>query len=115
MKGYHKKVLAIELAEKKTAEIPLDEELLAKYVGGSGLATKFLMDGTDGDTDPLGEDNHLIMMTGPFTTTHIPTSSRHSVVFKSPLTGIYAESSCGGFFADELKKTGYDGLIIRGK
>ncbi|MCK4785799.1 MAG: aldehyde ferredoxin oxidoreductase family protein, partial [Desulfobacteraceae bacterium] len=37
------------------------------------------------------------------------------VVFKSPLTGIYAESSCGGIFADELKKTGYDGLIIRGK
>lgn len=115
MKGYHKKVLAVELAERKTIEIPLDQELLAKYVGGSGIGTRFLMDEADGNTDPLGEGNPLIMMTGPFTTTPIPTSSRHSVVFKSPLTGIYAESSCGGFFADELKKTGYDGLIIRGK
>lgn len=115
MKGYHKKVITIDLTERKVDEISLDEELLDKYVGGSGLGTKFLMDEVDGATDPLGEGNPLIMMTGPFTTTTIPTSSRHSVVFKSPLTGIYAESSCGGFFADELKKAGYDGLIIRGK
>ena len=43
-----------------------------------------------------------------------PTSGRLVVCAKSPLTGIWGESNCGGFFGPELKKAGYDGIIIKG-
>jgi aldehyde:ferredoxin oxidoreductase len=36
-------------------------------------------------------------------------------VFKSPLTGGWGESQCGGHFAPQLKYAGYDMLIITGK
>jgi aldehyde:ferredoxin oxidoreductase len=36
------------------------------------------------------------------------------VCAKSPLTGIWGESNCGGYFGPELKKAGYDGIIITG-
>ena len=36
------------------------------------------------------------------------------MVCKSPLTGGWADSSCGGFFARNLKKAGYDGIFFEG-
>ena len=90
-------------------------ETLLKYVGGSGLGAHTLFTGTGRETDPLGPDNLLIFNTGPFTGTRIPSSGRHSVVAKSPLTGIWGESDVGGRWGTMLKKTGFDGIIIRGK
>ena len=54
-------------------------------------------------------------MTGPFTGTKMFSSDRFEVITKSPLTGIYAESDCGGKWGEEFKKCGLDGMIIQGK
>jgi len=113
--GYMGKVLRINLSKKKYEIEELSDTLVKKYIGGSGLAAKLLYDLTNGATDPLSEDNPLIFMTGPFTGTIIPTSARHTVVAKSPLTGIWAESDVGGSWGYELKRTGFDGIIIIGK
>ena len=113
--GYMGKVLQINLSKKKYEIEELSDTLVKKYIGGSGLAAKLLYDLTNGATDPLGEDNPLIFMTGPFTGTIIPTSARHTVVAKSPLTGIWAESDVGGSWGYELKRAGFDGIIITGK
>ena len=109
------KVLQINLSKKKYEIKELSDTLVKKYIGGSGLAAKLLYDLTDGTTDPLGEDNPLIFMTGPFTGTIIPTSGRHAVVAKSPLTAIWGESDVGGSWGYEFKRTGFDGIIITGK
>jgi aldehyde:ferredoxin oxidoreductase len=53
-------------------------------------------------------------MTGPFCGSNIVASGRFVVCAKSPQTGIWGESNCGGFFGSELKKAGYDGLVIKG-
>jgi hypothetical protein len=53
-------------------------------------------------------------MTGPFTETPVLCSSRYSVVSKSPLTGIFGESNSGGSWAEMLKKSGFDGIVIKG-
>ena len=90
-------------------------ETVLKYIGGSGLGAHALFAGTCKKTDPLGPDNLLIFNTGPYTGTRIPCSGRHSVVAKSPLTGIWGESDVGGRWGTMLKKTGFDGVIIRGK
>ena len=54
-------------------------------------------------------------MNGPFQGTGIPTSGRHQVISKSPLTGAFGESDCGGTFGFHLKRAGYDGLVFLGR
>ena len=66
-----------------------------KYLGGAGLATKYLYDETNAGLDPLGKENPLIFMTGPLTGT-VPYGGRHVVAGLSPLTGIYGEAHSGG-------------------
>jgi len=112
--GYMGKILWIDLSRSKTLIDELKEDLVKKYVGGCGLATKILYDNTGVDTDPLGPENLLIFMTGPFTGTKIPLSGRHHVVARSPLTEVYGESDVGGSWGVELKKAGYDGIVVKG-
>lgn len=115
MKGYMGKILYFDLSlsEKEIRDLDMDD--VKKYIGGSGLGAKILFDETDENTDPLGPENVLIFMTGPFTGTPVLCSSRYSVVSKSPLTGIFGESNSGGSWAEMLKKSGFDGIVIRGK
>jgi aldehyde:ferredoxin oxidoreductase len=115
MKGYTGKALYYDLSLSKKEIRDLNIYDAKKYIGGSGLATKILFDETDKDTDPLGLKNVLIFMTGPFTGTSVPCSSRYSVVSKSPLSGIFGESNSGGSWGYMLKRSGFDGIVIRGK
>ena len=64
--------------------------------------------------DPLSDENILIFATGPVTGTIVPLSGRHVVVSKSPLTGTIFDSSAGGFFGRELRRSGFDVVIIKG-
>ena len=66
-------------------------------------------------TDPLSPDNILIFALGPMTGTPMPGGSRNSVGAKSPLSGGVAKSEVGGFFGYELKRAGYDSLIVEGR
>lgn len=115
MKGYMGKILRVDLTKGKVEVEKLDENLAKKFIGGSGLATKILYDETGPESDPLGPDNRLIFMTGPFAATPIITSGRHHVVTKSPLTGAFTESDSGGTWGPFLKRAGFDGIIVSGK
>ena len=113
--GYKVNILRIDLSCRKTEIQQLDENLIKNYIGGSGIGTKFLYDETNEQTDPLSPENLLIFMTGPLTDTGVPGTGRHQVIFKSPLTGIFAQSSVGGSWGINLKRSGFDGIIIKGK
>jgi aldehyde:ferredoxin oxidoreductase len=115
MKGYMGKILRIDLTKEKIETQDLDQNLARKFIGGSGLATKILNDETGPETDPLGPENRLILMTGPFAATPVITSGRHQVVTKSPLTGAYTESDSGGTWGPNLKRAGFDGIVITGQ
>ncbi len=115
MEGYQGKILKVDLTEQNTSEEDLSEERAKNFLGGSGLAASFLFDSLSKDLDPLEPDNPLIFMTGPFTGARVPSAGRHAVCAKSPLTGIWGESTSGGFFGTFLKMAGYDGVIITGK
>jgi len=65
--------------------------------------------------DPLGPENKLVFALGPITGHPFPGSGRNSVGAKSPLSGGYGESEAGGFWGAELKKSGYDAIIVEGK
>lgn len=109
------RVLNIDLSSGSFITENVSQENQKKFIGGSGLGAKILFDKTNVNTKPLGKNNCLIFMTGPFANTQVPTSGRHAIVTKSPLTGIYTESDVGGSWGATLKKTGYNGIIITGK
>jgi len=115
MNGYMNRLLYIDLSQLKSRIIELNSEDVKKYIGGSGLAAKILYDETAKETNPLGPENVLIFMTGPFTGTRALSSSRYVVAAKSPLTGLYGESTSGGSWGEVLKNSGFDGIVIRGK
>jgi len=113
--GYMGKILRVNLTTGKTSEEPLNEEIARKFIGARGYGAKIIFDEVSHNTDPLGSENKLIFATGPLTLTTAPTGGRYNVVTKSPLNGVIAASNSGGFFAPELKKAGYDVLIVEGK
>lgn len=113
--GYMGKVLRVDLSTSQMTTQSFSDEILRKYIGGSGLGAKILFDETDQHTDPLGPENLLIFMTGPVVGTKVLDSGRHHVITKSPLTGIFGESNSGGTFGSGLKHAGFDGIIFVGK
>lgn len=113
--GTLNKVLEIDLSIQKTSIVKISEQLRRHYLGGKGLGLKLLYDRLKPGTDPLNEDNLVVVMTGVLTGTGGPCSGRFHAVFKSPLTGITGSSSCGGSFGRQLKSNGWDGLILKGR
>ncbi|MFX1575389.1 MAG: aldehyde ferredoxin oxidoreductase family protein [Promethearchaeota archaeon] len=114
--GYAGKFLEIDLTNKKTEEITFSDKVLQDYMGGRGLGVKILWDrlGNKWETiDPLGPENILLMLTGPFTG-YFP-GARSCVTGKSPQGNGIVGSTVAGEFGVELKCAGYDGIIFTGK
>ena len=112
--GYAGKILQVDLSRKEAVNKHLDVEMAKRFIGGRGLGAKILYDGVKPKTDPLSPDNILVFAAGPLTGTIAP-GSKMSVVAKSPLTGGYADSTIGGFLGAEIKRAGYDVIVIHGK
>lgn len=112
--GYAGRIVDVDLSRGTVVVRPLEEKTQREYIGGVGLGAKILYEETTASTRPLGPENVVIFAVGPITGTTFPTSSRHAVVAKSPLTGAYAESDCGGRFGAELKRAGVDAVVVRG-
>ena len=114
MNGFHDKIAWIDLTRRKIDIRPISGKDRALFTGGASLGAAYLARLTGPDTDPFSPENPLIVMTGPLTATRVPASSRHAVISLSPLTGIYGEGNCGGGFGRQLKRSGFDGLVIIG-
>lgn len=115
MYGWHGRLLRVNLTDGTIHEETISEETAKKYIGGRGLAIKYLVEGMDPQADPLSPKSLLIMATGPLTSTPAPTGNRYMVVCKSPLTGALANSNSGGVFPTMMKRSGYDLFIFEGK
>jgi len=114
MHGYHNRVAWIDLSRRQVELRPFEAGDAENFIGGGMMGAAILARLTDGRTDPLGPENPLIFMTGPFTATQVPSGSRFAVVAMSPLTGIFGESVCGGGFGFQLKRSGIDGIVLTG-
>jgi len=114
-KGYTGKILWIDLTEKTHWIENITAEFIKKWVGGSGFAAAMMPELVSADTYPLGPENVIGYFTGPFTGTNVPSSGRHCVAAKSPLTNIWGEASIGGNFGKMLKLAGYDALLLKGR
>ncbi len=115
MAGYCGTILRVNLSTSEIKKEELDITLAKKFVGGRGLGTYFIAKEVDPKADALSVENKLIFATGPLTGSKAPTGGRYMVITKSPLSGTIASSNSGGFFGAELKKAGYDLVILEGK
>jgi len=115
LNGYVGKLLVVDLTSGRIANEPLNRDYARDFIGGSGLAARYLFDYLRADTDPLGPDNTLVVMAGPLTGTKAPSCGRFVVAARSPLTGIWGEANCGADFGPEMRFAGYDGLIVTGQ
>jgi aldehyde:ferredoxin oxidoreductase len=113
--GYAGRLLNVDLTTGHVDGETLKQDHAERFVGGSGLAARYLYDLTEKGTDPLSPDSALLFMTGPLVGTKAPSCSRYVICARSPQTGLWGESNIGGFVGAQLRFAGYDGLVIRGR
>ncbi|MEK6575897.1 MAG: aldehyde ferredoxin oxidoreductase N-terminal domain-containing protein, partial [Chloroflexota bacterium] len=115
MNGYLGKLLTVDLTTGRIGEEAIPESDLRDFVGGAALGARLLYRQLTPSLDPLGPDNPLLFITGPLTGSAGPAVGRYTVCAKSPATGLWAESNCGGFVGPEIRFAGYDGILFTGQ
>ncbi|MEM2908492.1 MAG: aldehyde ferredoxin oxidoreductase family protein [Candidatus Hadarchaeales archaeon] len=115
MYGWAGKLLEVDLSAERIKEAELDEKLARTVIGGRGLGVKLLYERVGPEVDPFDPENLLVFATGPLTGTLAPTSGRHCVITKSPLTGTIFDSNSGGHWGAELKFAGVDAIVVKGR
>ncbi len=115
MKGIWKRFLEVNLTTGNATAKELLESIFLKYLGGLGLASRLLLDYTEPNIDPLSEKNVAVIAPGLLVGTGLPTASKTTLTFKSPLTNAFGRSVSGAYLGVALKKAGYDAVVINGK
>lgn len=115
MEGYAGSILDVDLTKSTVEKTPVRDDWKRKYLGGRGFGVRIVSDMLDPETDPLSEGNVLVFAAGLLTGSGLPMGSRYDVVTKSPLTGTLSSANSGGFFGTELKRAGFDAVVIRGR
>jgi aldehyde:ferredoxin oxidoreductase len=114
MKGCMGKVLAVDLSTGAIRVETVDDSVYELVLSGVGLGAWYLCRNIPAGADPLGPDNILGFTAGLLTGTGAVMAGRWMTVCKSPLTGGWGDSNCGGSLAIAIKQCGYDGIFIRG-
>ena len=109
------KLLRVDLTSGRIAVEAIRPDWLRDFVGGRGLAARYLYEEIDPRVDPLSPGNKLIFATGPQTGTPVPCGARYMVVTKGALTNAITTSNSGGHWGPELKFAGYDMVILEGR
>ena len=116
MHGYAGRTLYVDLTTGKTRTEKLNTEYAKKYVGGIGLGMRLWLDNSKQGVEPLSPENPLVLALGPASGTMFLTAGNgHAFVAKSPETLGIGEAVAHGTFGAELKRAGYDAVILTGK
>ena len=113
--GYNGSALIVDLGLRESRRMPLDEDVLRRFIGGTGLGAYLLYKHCPPAVKPLAPENPLIFVCSPLVGSRLTTSSKFAVLTKSPLTGFIGDSLSSSFMSTELKNAGMDALIITGK
>jgi len=114
--GYAGRVLRVDLTTGKTRVEKLDEETARKYIGGIGLGMKLWLANSKAGVDAFDPENPLVLALGPVSGTMFPTGGNgHAFISKSPATNGVGEAVSHGTFGAELKRAGYDAVVLTGK
>jgi aldehyde:ferredoxin oxidoreductase len=115
MKGYAGKLLRVNLNNGKCTSEPLEEQMVRKFIGGSGVGANLLFHELKVGIDPLGPDNKIVFATSPLSENIVSGGGSITLCFKSPLTNGWGESRCGGNFGPDLRRAGFDFIVVEGR
>jgi len=115
MKGYGGRILFVDCATGRSRVEPLGEATARALLGGNGLAARLIHDHVPAGIDALDPRNAIVFAVGPITDTTVPGNSRALAAAKSPLTGLFFDSTFGGRWPATLKRTGFDAVVLTGR
>jgi len=114
MFGWNGRILRVNLSNGKVVIDEVDESTYLKFLGGRGLAVSILWRELQPGLDPLSPLNKLVVAAGPLTGLQIPSSGKLVVAAKSPLTHGYGDGNIGTKAAVNLRRAGFDAIVIEG-
>jgi aldehyde:ferredoxin oxidoreductase len=115
MHGWNGKLLRVDLAKGKAVAQEYDASLAKNFLGGRGFAIKILWDELESGIDAFSPENKLVFAAGPLTGFPLPSSGKLVVAAKSPLTGGYGDGNLGTMATVQLRKAGYDLIVVEGR
>jgi len=115
MHGWNGKLLRVNLTKRKAVPQKYDANFARTFLGGRGFAAKILWDELKPSVDPFSPENTLIFAAGPLTAFPLPSSGKLLVAAKSPLTGGYGDGNLGTYATVQMRRAGYDAIVIQGK
>lgn len=113
--GFTGKILLVNLSNSEILIENPPEDFYRLYLGGPGVGLFYLLKDYKRNIDPLGPDNILVFAPGLLAGTNAPAAPRYTVLAKSPLTNALGKSEAGGWWGPELKRAGFDAVVIRGR
>jgi aldehyde:ferredoxin oxidoreductase len=113
--GFWNKILHVDLTSQTTTIEEPGDEFFRLYGGGRGMIAHYLLKHAPAGIDAYDPQNVLVFAPGVMTGAPVPGAGRHTVGAKSPLTNAYGEAEAGGFWGAEVKRAGWDGIVVHGK
>jgi aldehyde:ferredoxin oxidoreductase len=113
--GTHGRILIADLGSRTTRVEELPESVYRQFLGGYGLGAYLMWKHYPAGADPLAPESCFAIVSGLLTGARTPFSGRIQIVGKSPVSGTWADSNSGGSVASQLRRAGYDGLVVTGR
>ena len=113
MLGYGR-IAEVDLSDGRIEYREVDEKLAYEFIGGRGWAAYLIFKELDRIVDATHPSNLLVVATGPLNATAFQSGGKTSFAAISPATGIYGDSSVGGYLGYRMRRAGFDALLIRG-
>ncbi|MFP3044331.1 MAG: aldehyde ferredoxin oxidoreductase family protein [Thermocladium sp.] len=109
------RIIRANLSTEEFKEEIIKDDELKMFLGGRGLGSYLALREVPRGIDPFDPSNKLYFFSGPLSGIATVSSSRLTVVGKSPLTMSLTHSNMGGNASYWLRRSGYDGLVVEGK
>jgi aldehyde:ferredoxin oxidoreductase len=114
MYGYGGRILTVDVGTGAQRIEEFDDAFARTYLGGNGFAAKLCYDRIPVGVDAFDPRNLVAFCTGPVTDSPIAGNSRGCMGGKSPLNGLFFDSTYGGRFPDTQRHTGFDAIVLIG-
>ncbi len=115
MHAYHGCYLRVDLASGSCQRVPLAEDVLRRFLGGSGLGAYLMLQEQAARFDPLAPEAPLAFVFSPLVGSPLTTSAKFAVVSRGALTERFNDSLASSGFAIAGKKAGCDAIVIVGQ
>lgn len=110
----NRKIAIIDLTRRELEIFPVPEDWRRKFLGGRGMSTYLFCKYAPGKCGSLDPDNVFLISSGLLNGTLASPMGYAVLTCKSPLTGLMESAFLSGTLPAEMRRTGFDHLVIRG-